>query len=134
MDQASEYSISSSSPTLQLPRLNMKHSRRSTIKQSKSISVMHGSSNIDCNKTVSKYRRMIEKLNEQEYATELKRKQLGSLVNYSIVESIDEKENINLPKLKPNQRDHRYVVIDPWTSARDLERLRNQPILIKSVR
>ncbi len=59
---------------------------------------------------------------------------MNSSFNFTILESVDEKQNINLPKLKPNARDDRKTIIDPWTSVNEMQRLRNEPILVKPTR
>jgi hypothetical protein len=59
---------------------------------------------------------------------------MGSIVDWSIVESIDEEENLELPKLKPNARDERQTVTEPWSMVKDMQHLRNQPLLITTTR
>jgi hypothetical protein len=86
---------------------------------------------IPCDESFRKHAKILQKLNRQE---EFKRKQIDSLVNFTIVENIDENNNINLPKLKLNTRDDRRTITDPWTSVKQIEQLRNQPILIKTTR
>ena len=84
--------------------------------------------------TFSKYARILAKLKQRDIEEDARRKYTGSLVDYSIVESVDEEENVNLPRLKPCARDDRLSVTDPWTAVKDIQRLRNQPILVRSMR
>ncbi|CAF1245647.1 unnamed protein product [Rotaria sp. Silwood1] len=81
-----------------------------------------------------KHGKMLEKLNQRYQQEELRKKQLGSLVDWSIVESIDEEENLELPKLKPNARDERQTICEPWSVVKDMEHLRTQPIFITTTR
>jgi hypothetical protein len=85
--------------------------------------------NLSCDESFRKHAKILEKLNK-----EFKKKQMGSVANFTIVESLDEEENINLPKLKSNARDDRKAIIDPWTSVKEIEQLRNQPIFIRTTR
>ncbi|CAF1277786.1 unnamed protein product [Rotaria magnacalcarata] len=78
-----------------------------------------------------KHAKILEKLNKQNQQAISKRKHTGSLMNYTIIEDIEAKENINLPKLKPDARDDRRAITDPWTSVKEIEQLRNMPILVK---
>jgi hypothetical protein len=59
---------------------------------------------------------------------------MGSLVDWSIIESIDEEENFQLPKLKSNARDERQTISEPWSIVRDMQQLRTQPLLITTTR
>lgn len=52
---------------------------------------------------------------------------MGSLINFTIVENVDEE---NIPRLQLNRRDDRRVITDPWTSAKEIGQLRNEPIVI----
>ncbi len=79
-----------------------------------------------------KHAKMLEKLTHKNRKDELIRKQMG--YNFTIVENLDEEDNINLPKLKPNARDDRRTITDPWTSVKEMQRLRNEPILVKTTR
>jgi hypothetical protein len=79
---------------------------------------------IPSDESFRKHAKILQKLNRQ----------VDSLVNFTIVENIDENNNINLPKLKLNARDDRRTITDPWTSVKQIEQLRNQPILIKTTR
>ncbi|CAF2954013.1 unnamed protein product [Rotaria sp. Silwood2] len=81
-----------------------------------------------------KHGKILEKLNQRDQQEELRKKHLGSLVDWSIVESIDEEENLELPKLKPNARDERQTITEPWSVVKDMEHLRTQPILITTTR
>jgi hypothetical protein len=88
--------------------------------------------NASYNKLFSEHARVLGKLNQRNRSEEFKGKQMNSSLNFTIVESVDEKQNINLPKLKPNARDDRKAIIDPWTSAKEMQQLRNEPILVKT--
>jgi len=80
-----------------------------------------------------KHAKVLRKLNQRYHAEEQRMKESGSDIYYSIVESLDEEETqIHLPKLKLNRRDDRRTVTDPWTSVRELEQLRNRPILVQN--
>ncbi len=84
-----------------------------------------------CDASFRKHAKVLAKLNRNE---ELKRKQINSFIDFTIVENLDEKENINLPRLKRNARDNRKAITDPWTSVKEIEQLRNQLILIPTTR
>ncbi len=86
------------------------------------------------NQSFRKHGKILAKLNRQQREEELRRKQMGSIVDWSIVESIDEEENLELPKLKPNARDERQTVTEPWSMVKDMQHLRNQPLLITTTR
>ncbi len=101
-------------------------SRRLTLSRSSNTPAI-ANVDISCDESFRKHAKILEKLNRQE---EFK----SSLMNYTIVENIDEEDNINLPKLKSNARDDRRTITDPWTSAKEIEQLRNQPILVKITR
>lgn len=79
-----------------------------------------------------KHAKILEKLKQNQHNEDFKRKQFGCLVDYSIVESLDEEIDEKLPKLKCSRRDDRNVVVDPWTSVKELQRLRRQPIGINA--
>lgn len=81
-----------------------------------------------------KHGKMLQKLNARERQEELRRKQMGAIVNWSIVESVDEEENMETPKLKSNARDERQTISEPWTMVKDMQQLRNQPLLITTTR
>lgn len=85
---------------------------------------------ISCDESFRKHARLLEKLNRLNEREALQRKQLGSSLHFTIVENIRE-ENINLPKLKPNARDDRRTITDPWTAVKELQQLRNTPIPLK---
>lgn len=85
---------------------------------------------ISCDESFRKHGKILEKLNRKE---EFIKKHMNSMINYTIVENIDEENNINLPKLKLNARDDRRTITDPWTSVKNIELLRNQPIFIKTI-
>ncbi len=81
-----------------------------------------------------KHGKILQKLNHQAQQEELRRKQLGSLVDWSIIEDIEEENNLELPKLKPNARDERQTISEPWVIVKDMQQLRNQPILVTTTR
>ncbi len=81
-----------------------------------------------------KHGKILEKLNQRNQQEELRRKQLGSLVDWSIVENIEEEDNFEVPKLKPNARDERQTINAPWSVVKDMQHIRNQPILITTTR
>jgi hypothetical protein len=90
--------------------------------------------NILCDDAFRKHAKILEKLNQRNRQDELKKKQMGSSMDCIIVESIEEENNIHLPKLKPNARDDRNAVVDPWTAVKEMQQLRNEPILVKTTR
>ncbi|CAF2669786.1 unnamed protein product [Rotaria sp. Silwood2] len=90
--------------------------------------------NISCDESFCKHAKILEKINKRDQQEQLTRKKMGSSTSFTIVESIDEEENINLPKLKSNARDDRKAITDPWTSVKEIQQLRNQPILVKTAR
>lgn len=90
--------------------------------------------NTSCDELFSKHAKVLEKLNQRNRLEQLKRKQMGSSLNFTIVENFDGQENINLPKLKLNARDDRRAVTDPWTSVNEMQRLRHEPIPVKITR
>ncbi|CAF1154373.1 unnamed protein product [Rotaria sordida] len=81
-----------------------------------------------------KHGKILEKLNQRNQQEELRKKHLGSLVDWSIVENIDDEENLELPKLKPNARDERQTISEPWSIVKDMEHLRTEPMLITTTR
>lgn len=81
-----------------------------------------------------KHGKILEKLNQRQQQEELRRKQLGSVVDWSIMENVDEENNMESPKLKPNARDERQTISEPWSIVKDMQQLRNQPILITTTR
>lgn len=85
------------------------------------------SSSIDStiNETFRKHEKILEKLHQRE---EEKKK---SPYDWSIVENLDDDDE-NLPKLKVNGRDQRQSVTHPWVMVKEMQQLRNEPILIKS--
>ncbi|CAF1126597.1 unnamed protein product [Rotaria sordida] len=90
--------------------------------------------NISCDESFRKHAKILEKLNKQNQQEELIRKKMGASMNFTIVENLDEEENINLPKLKLNARDDRRAITDPWTSVKEIQQLRNKPVLVKTTR
>lgn len=90
--------------------------------------------NPSCDDVFIKHAKILEKLNRKDREDEFKKKQIGSLIQFTIVESLDEDENINIPKLKINGRDDRRTITDPWTSVKEMEQLRNQPIPFRITR
>ena len=81
-----------------------------------------------------KHGHILQKLNHREQREEMRRKKMGSIVDWSIVESVEEEDTFELPKLKPNARDERQTVSEPWTVVKDMQQLRNQPVLITTTR
>ncbi|CAF3492489.1 unnamed protein product [Rotaria sp. Silwood1] len=90
--------------------------------------------NISCDESFRKHAKILEKINKRDQQEELTRKKMGASMSFTIVESIDEEEDIKLPKLKSNARDDRRTITDPWTSVKELQQLRNQPVLVKTTR
>ena len=90
--------------------------------------------NTSCDASFCKYAKALEKLNQRNRSDESKRKQMDSSLNFTIVENHAEEKNINLPKLKSNARDDRKTIIDPWTSVKEMQQLRNEPILVTTTR
>lgn len=90
--------------------------------------------NPSCDDAFTKHARILEKLNRKTREEETKKKQMGSLVQFTIVENLDEEDNINIPKLKVNRRDDRRTITDPWTSMKEIGQLRNEPIPFRTIR
>ena len=88
--------------------------------------------NIFYDESFRKHAKILGKLKQHDQEEDLRRKQYGSLLDYSIVESLDEEDDEKLPKLKCYRRDDRNVIVDPWTAVKDIQRLRTQPIGIKT--
>lgn len=90
---------------------------------------------ISCDDIFRKHAKVLQKLNQQYHNEEQRKKESGSDVCYSIVESLDEEQTqIHLPKLKFNRRDDRRTVTDPWTLVKEMEQLRNQPIFVPNIK
>ncbi|CAF1236487.1 unnamed protein product [Adineta steineri] len=80
-----------------------------------------------------KHAKLLQKIQKRHQFEELKRKQMGSNINFTIVENNDDdKGRMNLPKLKVNARDDRRTITDPWTSVKEMQQLRNEPVLIRT--
>ena len=88
--------------------------------------------NISYDESFRKHAKVLKKLNRKEREEDSKRKQLGTSINFTILENIEKEENGKLPKLKPNARDDRRTITDPWTSVADIQQLRNELILVKT--
>lgn len=88
--------------------------------------------NIFYDESFRKHAKILEKLRQNEEDENIQRKQFGSVLNYSIVESLDEVDDEKLPKLKCHRRDDRNAIVDPWTAVKDLQQLRTQSIPIKA--
>lgn len=73
-----------------------------------------------------KHARILGKISERDQREERRRTQLGLPVGVRIIETIDEQDEINLPKLKPTARDNRNAVVDPWTSVKYMQQLRDE--------
>lgn len=80
-----------------------------------------------CDETFVKHAKILEKT---------KKKSMGSVINFTIVENIDEEEerNVPIPKLQLNRRDDRRAITDPWTSVREIGLLRNEPISLRRLK
>lgn len=92
------------------------------------------SSEFSADESFRKHGKILEKLNQKQIQDEIKRKQFGSVVDWSIIEDVDEENNLELPKLKPNARDERQTISEPWLMVKDMQQLRNQPVLITTTR
>ena len=90
--------------------------------------------NISYDEALRKHAKLLQKLNERDRQNELKRKQMGPSTNFRIMENINEEQMINLPKLKVNARDDRKAVTDPWTSVKEMQQLRNSPVVVQRTR
>lgn len=77
------------------------------------------------NEIFRKHGKILEKLHQHD---EEKKK---SPYDWSIVENLDENAD-ELPKLKVDGRDQRQSVTNPWVMVKEMQHLRNEPILIKS--
>mgnify|MGYP006897425981 CR=1 FL=1 len=86
------------------------------------------------NEPFRKYGKVLEKLNQRNRDEELRKKRFGSLIDWSIVESIDDEDNFEVPKLKPNAKDGRQTISEPWTVVKEMQHLRNEPILVSRTR
>jgi hypothetical protein len=109
----------------------------STIDLTKSLiatPVVTISPDLSIDDTFRKHGKVLEKLNQRSLQDEIKRKQAGSIVDWTIMEDVEEQESFELPKLKPNARDERQTVSEPWSVVKDMQQLRNQPILITTTR
>ncbi|CAF1315124.1 unnamed protein product [Adineta ricciae] len=89
------------------------------------------SSHASYDKGFLKHAKLLQKLNERNQVEELKRKQLGSSIDFTIVEDGADAKDLKLPKLKPNARDDRRTITDPWTCVNEMQRLRNEPIPVR---
>lgn len=81
-----------------------------------------------------KHGKILEKLNQRNQQEELRKKKFGALIDWSIVEDVGNEESFEVPKLKPNARDERQTISEPWTVVKDMEHLRTQPILLTTTR
>lgn len=111
------------------PSMDFDAPSRSTF--SRSFTPTAAVANLPCDQLFRKHAKILEKLNQKNRNEEIKRKQL---LNFTIVENLDEEENIKLPKLKTHARDDRKAITDPWTAVKEIEQLRNQPIFVKTTR
>jgi hypothetical protein len=91
------------------------------------------SNDFSANESFRKHGKILEKLNQRDQQEEFRRKQWGSLVDWSILEDMEE-DQPELPKLKPNARDERQTISEPWSIVKDMQQLRNQPILVTTTR
>lgn len=113
------------------PSIDMNAPSRSTFLRS--ITPAAAATSLSCDELFRKHAKILEKLNKKNREG-LKKKQMGSIMNFTIVENLDEEEKINLPKLKLNARDDRKAIIDPWTAVKEIEQLRTQPIFVRTTR
>ena len=89
------------------------------------------SSEIHVDESFRKHGKVLEKLQKQYEHEEAKRKRIGSLLDFSLVESFDEQNNAELPKLKTNRKDERRAVSEPWLVVKEMEQLRSLPVPIR---
>ena len=101
---------------------------------SNSINNLSIASEFSTDELFRKHGHILQKLNKRQQQEELNRKKMGSVVDWSIVESIDEEENLELPRLKPNARDERQTISEPWSVVKEMQQLRNQPLPIITTR
>ena len=79
-----------------------------------------------------KHARILGKISERDQRDEWRRTQLGLSTNVHVIETIDERDEINLPKLKPTARDDRNAIVDPWTAVKYMQQLRDACLPVKS--
>lgn len=101
---------------------------------SNSINNLTIASELSTDELFRKHGHILQKLNRRQQQEEINRKKMGSIVDWSIVESVDEEENLELPRLKPNARDERQTVSEPWSVVREMQQLRNEPLPIITTR
>jgi hypothetical protein len=114
--------------------INLTSSIIDVTKESTITPVVTTSPDFSVDNSFRKHGKVLEKLNRRSQQEELKRKQAGSVVDWIILEDIEEDDSFQLPKLKPNARDERQTVSEPWSVVKDMQQLRNQPILITTTR
>jgi hypothetical protein len=114
--------------------INLTSSIIDVTKESTITPVVTTSPDFSVDNSFRKHGKVLEKLNRRSQQEELKRKQAGSIVDWAILEDIEEDDSFQLPKLKPNARDERQTVSEPWSVVKDMQQLRNQPILITTTR
>ena len=78
-----------------------------------------------------KHARILGKISERDQSEQWRRTQLGLPVDAHIIETIDEQDEINLPKLKPTARDDRLATVDPWTSVKYMQQLRDECLPVR---
>ncbi|UJR07782.1 hypothetical protein I4U23_012064 [Adineta vaga] len=71
-----------------------------------------------------------EDLSWDKYRKIEKRRSKSALPRALIVENLEKKENFERPKLKLNVRDERQTISEPWSMVKQMEHVRNEPILI----
>ncbi|CAF3080573.1 unnamed protein product [Rotaria socialis] len=81
-----------------------------------------------------KHGKILEKLNQRNQQEGIRKKHLGTSIDWSLVEDVGDEDNLELPKLKPNARDERQTISEPWAVVKAMEHLRTQPILITTTR
>ena len=78
-----------------------------------------------------KHARILEKISERDQREEWRRTHLGLPAGVHIIETIDEQDEINLPKLKPTARDDRNATVNPWTSVKYMQQLRDECLPVR---
>ena len=92
------------------------------------------SPDLSFNESFRKYGKLLKKLNQRDQQEEYRKKQYGSLVDWSIVESIEDEQNFEIPKLKPNARDERQTISEPWSVVKEMQHLRTEPLFVSTTR
>ncbi|UJR38359.1 hypothetical protein I4U23_031029 [Adineta vaga] len=93
--------------------------RRLTLSRSNTL-VSPISTHVSYDESFLKHAKLLQKINQTKQKS------------YRILEEESDVKTMKLPKLKVNARDDRRTITDPWTSVKEMQRLRNEPILLRS--